>query len=90
MLRKRTRRRETSEEFLPEAASEQSDDAFAERQLVQRAVNVMGQLSPADQETLVATFFDEAASASGATLRKRRERALTRLRDAFKRLYGLD
>lgn len=90
MLRKRTRRREISGELLPEAAGEESDQVFAERQLVQRAVDVMGQLSPADQETLVATFFDEAASASGATFRKRRERALARLRDAFKRLYGLD
>jgi RNA polymerase sigma-70 factor, ECF subfamily len=27
---------------------------------------------------------------SGATLRKRRERALKRLRDTFKRLYGID
>jgi RNA polymerase sigma-70 factor (ECF subfamily) len=90
MLRKRTRRRELSEEFLPEQAGTESDDVFAERQLIERAVHVMGQLSPADQETLLATFLDQAASASGATLRKRRERALTRLRDAFKRLYGLD
>lgn len=87
-LRKRGRRRELAEELAPEA--EQSEEDFAERQLIQRAAQAMGQLSAMDQEALVATFFDEAASASGATLRKRRERAVTRLRDAFKRLYGLD
>lgn len=87
-LRKRGRRRELPDEAAPEAR--QSEEDFAERQLIQRAVQAMGELSPMDQETLVATFFDEAATASGATLRKRRERALTRLRDAFKRLYGLD
>lgn len=87
-LRKRGRRRELSDDAAPEA--QQPEEDFAERQLIQRAVQAMGELSPMDRETLVATFFDEAATASGATLRKRRERALTRLRDAFKRLYGLD
>jgi len=50
----------------------------------------MGQLSDPDREVLVATFADESLSISGATLRKRRERALRRLRDAFRRLYGFD
>ena len=40
-------------------------------------------------EDLVATLLDE-TTASGATLRKRRERALDRLRASFRRLYGLD
>ena len=88
-LRKRVRRQEISEEFVPDPGLERSDDDFAERQLVQRAMDVMGQLSAVDRETLLATFLDEAATASGPTLRKRRERALSRLRDAFKRLYGL-
>ena len=46
-----------------------------------------------DVKTLLSSgnvAFSTARPASGATLRKRRERALTRLRDAFKRLYGLD
>lgn len=87
-LRKRGRRRELSDELTSDP--QQSEEDFAERQLIQRAAQAMSELSPMDQEALVATFFDEAASASGATLRKRRERALTRLRIAFKRLYGLD
>lgn len=90
LLKKRSRRREMSDEFLPDPSIDESDDSFAQRQLVERAAQAMGELSPLDQETLVASFFDEAATASGATLRKRRERALSRLRDAFKRLYGLE
>lgn len=89
-LRKRFRRRELSADAAPELGLEQSDDDFAQRQLVQRAVQAMGELSAVDRETLLATFFDEAASVGGATLRKRRERALSRLRDAMRRLYGLD
>jgi RNA polymerase sigma-70 factor (ECF subfamily) len=49
-------------------------------------------LSEQDREVLVATFWDEAsiAGVTPATLRKRRERALDRMRVAFRRLYGLD
>jgi RNA polymerase sigma-70 factor (ECF subfamily) len=90
LLRKRSRRRDQPEETAPVAATEVSDDDFAQRQLEQRAVEVMGQLSPLDRQALLATFWDEATSATGPTLRKRRERALSRLRDAFKVLYGLD
>jgi RNA polymerase sigma-70 factor, ECF subfamily len=89
-LRKRSRRRELPEEFAPVMANELSEEDFAQRELEERALEVMGELSPLDRDTLIATFWDEAASASGPTLRKRRERALVRLRDAFKRLYGLD
>jgi RNA polymerase sigma-70 factor (ECF subfamily) len=56
---------------------------------MQAARHALGELSPQDRETLVATFWEEATNVTGATLRKRRERALTRLRDAFKRLYGI-
>ena len=63
---------------------------MAQRELVRAALAAMGELSTEDRETLVATFWEEAASVTGATFRKRRERALKRLRDTFKRLYGLD
>jgi len=89
-LRKRTRRRELSEESAPDLGLECSDDDFARRQLVERALEVMGRLSALDQDTLMSTFREEAGTANGPAVRKRRERALARLRDAFKRLYGLD
>ncbi len=87
--RKRTRRRELPEEQAPELGAG-SEDELAQRELMQAAVAALGELSPQDREVLVATFWDEATNATGATLRKRRERALKRLRDTFMRLYGLD
>jgi len=87
--RKRTRRREVPDEQLPERGSG-SEEELAQRELMRAAMDALGELSPQDRETLVATFWEEATSVAGATLRKRRERALKRLRDTFRRLYGLD
>jgi RNA polymerase sigma-70 factor (ECF subfamily) len=87
--RKHTRRREIPEEQVPEMGAG-SEEELAQRELMQAAVDALGELSPQDREALVATFWEEATNVAGATLRKRRERALKRLRDTFKRLYGLD
>jgi RNA polymerase sigma-70 factor (ECF subfamily) len=87
--RKRTRRREIPDEQAPEAGVG-SEEELAQRELLQAAVAALGELSRQDQEALVSTFWEEATHVTGATLRKRRERALKRLRDTFKRLYGLD
>ena len=89
LLRKRTRRRELPAELAPEPASELTAE-LERRELMRAGVAALGELSDDDQEALVATYWEEAASVSGATLRKRRERALSRLRETFKRLYGLD
>lgn len=89
ILKRRFRRREVAEDAAGESAVSH-DDEHVQRQLVEAALEAMGTLSETDRETLIATFWEEAASASGATLRKRRERALVRLRSAFRRLYGLD
>jgi RNA polymerase sigma-70 factor (ECF subfamily) len=67
-----------------------SEDDVVQEDLTRAAIAAMGQLSDADKETLLATFWDEAASVQGPTLRKRRERALERLRSTFRRIYGLD
>lgn len=89
ILRKRSRRREVPEDAAPETPIG-SEDEQVQRQLVNAALAAMGTLSDTDKDTLVSTFWEEAASTSGATLRKRRERAIARLRAAFRRLYGLD
>jgi RNA polymerase sigma-70 factor (ECF subfamily) len=89
LVRKRTRRRETKEP-VEERGSTHQEAEIMQRDLVTAAVTALGELSEADRETLLATFWDEAASVSGATLRKRRERALERLRQAYWRLYGRD
>lgn len=96
LARKRARRREvgpledaTTNLPVPREGGEEA--ALVQRDLLRAAVEALGELSETDRETLLATFWDEAAtSVSGATFRKRRERALERLRGAFRRLYGLD
>ncbi|HET9955324.1 MAG TPA: sigma-70 family RNA polymerase sigma factor [Polyangiaceae bacterium] len=90
LARKRVRRREANAADLPESAGENPEPEFVQRDLMAAALAALGELSESDRETLVATFWDEAASVSGATLRKRRERAIERLRKTFKRLYGID
>ena len=61
----------------------------AERQIVMAAQQVLGQLSELDQQALIATFNEETPDAvAAATFRKRRERALLRLRDAWSRIYA--
>lgn len=90
VLRRRQRRRETDPEHAPEAATPDGEETVVLRDLITRALAALDELSDSDRETLIATFWEEAASVSGATLRKRRERALDRLKATFKRLYALD
>jgi RNA polymerase sigma-70 factor (ECF subfamily) len=89
ILRKRSRRKEVSDEGAPEPASDDLPAELEQRLLVQNALVAVGELSESDRETLVATFWNQVGDGGGATLRKRRERALKRLRDAFRRLYGI-
>ncbi len=89
ILRKRGRRREVPEGDAEVALTPGSDDDHAQQELVVAALEALGTLSATDREALIATFWEEAASVSGPTLRKRRERALDRLRIAFRRPYGL-
>jgi len=89
LLKRKHRLNESSE--LPQPSDEGATASDVEQKLLlAAAMNAMGTLSQADQETLVSTYWETAATAGGATLRKRRERALIRLRDTFRRLYGLD
>jgi RNA polymerase sigma-70 factor (ECF subfamily) len=90
LQRRRFRRRESPEDAAAEPADERTESEIIRRDLTQAALTAMSELPEADREALLATFLDEAASVGGATLRKRRERALDRLRTAFRRLYGLD
>ena len=88
--RRRRRREDFDERVHTRLRSETLEDDLMERDLVRAAAAAMGSLSSADQDVLVATFLEEAADVSGATLRKRRERAMKRLRQAFWRLYRVD
>jgi RNA polymerase sigma-70 factor (ECF subfamily) len=89
LARRRQRRREVPEAEAGVRPGADEEEAFAQRKLVEAALAVMGTLSEQDRQTLAATFWEEAGQVSGATFRKRRERALTRLRQAFWRIHGL-
>jgi RNA polymerase sigma-70 factor (ECF subfamily) len=94
LLRKRQRRREVPEQERPESALD-PEQSFVQQDLDRAALEALGSLSEPDRQTLIATFWAEAAAApdaapAAATVRKRRQRALARLRDTFRRLYGLD
>jgi RNA polymerase sigma-70 factor (ECF subfamily) len=94
LLRRQFRRREHPDDASLEAQDGRpgADDALAERDLVRAAMDALGTLSASDQETLLGTYFENGAptSVGGATMRKRRERALSRLRAAFRRIYAID
>ena len=88
--KRRLRRREDGLAAAPVAVTgERPDEDAEQRDLVAAAMVALSSLSEVDRETLVATYWEEQASATGATLRKRRERALDRLRGLFRRMYGL-
>jgi RNA polymerase sigma-70 factor (ECF subfamily) len=90
LRKKQQRRKETALDADRAATSAQTDGDLEWRDLEQAAVHALGTLPELDREALRAAFWDDGSSAQGATQRKRKERALSRLRDAFRRLYGLD
>lgn len=63
----------------------------AKNELLQAARAALEGLSPSDREALEASFldaWDERTAPRDASFRKRKERALARLREAFRRVYG--
>lgn len=65
------------------------EEATIARELEAAAVEALGVLSADDRETLRAAMNDERdPTLAGATFRKRKERALSRLRDAWRRAHG--
>ena len=86
---KRLRRREVLDDQEHDRVGDDQEEALVKHDLAEAALAAMGELSKVDRDTLLSTFVDEAPSGGGATFRKRRERALVRLRMAFRRLYGI-
>jgi DNA-directed RNA polymerase specialized sigma24 family protein len=90
-IRKRHARSKMSDldDFELPLNTESPEQLTADRQITDAAIAVLGQLSPEDQATLMATFNEEAPDGVGhATFRKRRERALGRLKLAWRRVYA--
>jgi len=89
LLRKRWRRREAPEDAAPVAKSPSPEEALVHQDLVAAALTALEGLSELDRETLRATYWELDSHGGGATFRKRRERALGRLRAKLRSLYGL-
>ena len=85
-LRSKSTSFEPEELVSPTADPEKS---LVARQLMEAAREVLGSLSDDDQATLAATFAEEKpAGVSGPAFRKRRERAVARLKEAWRRIHG--
>ena len=70
-------------------AADDPEQSVADHELVEAAAAVLGSLSEDDRATLTATFAGETpGGVSGATFRKRRERAMARLKEAWRRIHG--
>lgn len=85
----RQRRHEAPADEAERIEGAGGEQELVSRDLVRAALASLGELSVLDRETLLSTFWDESSPSSGATLRKRRERAVGRLRSTFRRLYGI-
>jgi RNA polymerase sigma-70 factor (ECF subfamily) len=87
----RSRGRERDSASLEVAVDERrSPEALVVEAELSRALDeALGALSPEDRATLERTMLDEAPpDVLAATFRKRRERAMVRLKAAWRRLYG--
>jgi RNA polymerase sigma-70 factor (ECF subfamily) len=71
-------------DFVESAPTPES--CVADAELIAAVKVAIGSLSEADRETLERAMTDQAPP--GATFRKRRERAMARLREVWRRVYG--
>lgn len=89
--RRRTRRAEAPATHAPEA-SRDGRELSEERDLVRAALAEIATLEPRDIEVIAAALCDDddavRATLAPATFRKRLERALTRLRTAWRSRHG--
>jgi DNA-directed RNA polymerase specialized sigma24 family protein len=91
LRRQEQRRRESPHDAAAGRAADlsQSPEALAVLEDLTRALTAaLGQLSTADREVLLADDTGEISAPSPSALRKRRQRALERLRTAWRRLHA--
>jgi RNA polymerase sigma-70 factor (ECF subfamily) len=87
IARRKQRRREVGADALGTlAAADSLEDVVVKRELVAALGDVLPTLSDHDRAAIEA-FWQEAPGAASPLERKRRQRALERLRAAFRRLY---
>lgn len=94
LRKKRTRSREDSVEARDRTSDAPSPEAdFVQRDLERALEQTMAELSPADRNVLQVAFFEtwnaEGDAMSPTTFRKRKERAVKRLRDTWRKLHDV-
>lgn len=91
-LRQKQRRRREAPALSDDRAAggPSPEEATLARDLEAAVLEVVGTLRPADREALCAVMAGQRPTGSGATFRKRIERALVRLRAAWSSRHGLD
>jgi DNA-directed RNA polymerase specialized sigma24 family protein len=88
-LRKRAARRERLDGLIPAPpAGETPEDLLIETNLRAAAAEALGRLRPVDLETLEMVLREQRPAQ--AAFRKRLQRAMTRLREAFWSKHGID
>nr|HEX4318419.1 sigma-70 family RNA polymerase sigma factor [Kofleriaceae bacterium] len=87
----RRRRQRRAEDTLAAAPEPTATPAIEDRELVRAAVATLAELAPRDVEIITASLVDDdelRATLAPATFRKRLERALARLRHAWRSRHG--
>lgn len=88
-----TRRRRSKVEATPAiddaAGNSDPERLCTDREMLEALAAVMGTLRPADRESLEFALDEARCGPMTARLRKRKERALSRLREAWRRFYGV-
>lgn len=92
VARKRSRLRETSDAPLALFGTEsEAERGLLHAEMKKALEEVLGTLKPEDTQTLLAWVqLEPRPEVPGATFRKRLERAVRRLRTAWRERYGLD
>jgi RNA polymerase sigma-70 factor (ECF subfamily) len=91
-VRKRVLRRKEAlgEPPRPSGAGESMEDDVISRDLQSVALEVLGTMEPSDIETLLNAASGRRSSVRAATFRKRLQRALSRMRIAWRTRHGAD
>lgn len=91
VLRRRSRRREQPLDTAAEDAVSPASDpesAHVESTMLSALRGCLEDLAPRDRATLEEAFYREAEGPQAPAFRKRKERALQRLRTAWRKIYG--
>lgn len=89
--KKAARRREDAQVAEPIAAGASPEDMAVEADLAGALESILGTLRPADRETIAAVLERRSRPAiTPAAFRKRVQRALTRLRHAWRERHGVE